>query len=87
MSRHHEEFDPECPGCRPCLVDFETKEVLPDTHPDMILLLDVWRAASKAEQEAFFRVTVHNSRDANDLRALQSLQQRIRVALDPESSN
>jgi hypothetical protein len=89
MSHYHEEFDPECQDCRPCILDSETKQVLPDTHPDVVRLLEIWKTVSRAEREAFFRVTVQNGRDANDLHILQSLQRRIQAAmLDPsERSN
>lgn len=75
MRRHT--FDPECPHCRPVLINPVTMRVLPDTHPNMVTLLEVWRAAPQAEQEAFHRVTVHGSQDPSDLQIVGSLYERL----------
>lgn len=45
----------------------------------MATLLEVWRAAPPAEQEAFHEVTVHESRDPNALRIVESLYRRIQM--------
>lgn len=70
-------FDPECEDCRPTLVDPVTGKALPDTDPGVVILLEVWRAAPRVEQEAFHRVTSHNSRDPKDLAAVECLSKRI----------
>jgi hypothetical protein len=70
-------FDPECEHCRPALVDPVTGKALPDTDPGVVSLLEAWRAAPRAEQEAFHKVTSHNSRDPKELAAAASLSKRI----------
>lgn len=63
-----ERFDPNCRGCMPVMLDIATGKPLPDDDPSVVTLMRVWRAATREEQEAFWRVAVKNSRDADDLR-------------------
>jgi hypothetical protein len=73
-----ERFDPNCRHCMPVMLDMETRKPLPDDHPLMLVLMRAWRAASRDEQEAFWRVTIKNSRDPSDLQ----LCRRILSALE-----
>ena len=66
-------FDPDCPDCGPVIVDISTGKALPDDHPTMQRIMRAWRGASLAEQEAFWRVTVKNSRDPGDLGRCQRI--------------
>jgi hypothetical protein len=72
-----DKFDPQCKGCRPALVDANTGEVFSSTHPLMMIVNSVWDAASIEEQEAFWKVTVKNSRDPEDLALTEVLNTRI----------
>jgi hypothetical protein len=72
-----ETFDPKCPGCRPAILDPKTKEVLGDNHPVMKAVNEIWDASPLNEQEAYWRVTVRNSRDSNDLRLTSNIIDRI----------
>ena len=62
-----QEFDDNCPGCRPAIVDVKTKKVLPDDDPVMSAMLKVWAKTSLGERRAYHRVMCLNSRDAIDL--------------------
>ncbi len=62
-----EKFDPNCEGCRPAILDATTQQVLPKEHPVMVLMNEVWDSATHEEQEAYWKVTVKNSRDSKDL--------------------
>jgi hypothetical protein len=62
-----QEFDDNCPGCRPAILDIKTKKVLPDDHPVMRAMLEVWAKTSVGERRAYHRVMCLNSRDAIDL--------------------
>jgi len=81
MSRHA--FDPNCPDCRPILLDPTTGVVLPEEHPAMKSLIAVWEASPREDQEAFHRVTVHNGRDPGDLARMQGLTDRFAKAPSP----
>jgi hypothetical protein len=36
-----QEFDDNCPGCRPAIIDTKTKKVLPDDDPGMVAMLKI----------------------------------------------
>jgi hypothetical protein len=62
-----EQFDDNCPGCRPAILDMQTRKVLPDNHPLMEKMLGVWATTTLGERQAYHRVMCQNSRDAVDL--------------------
>lgn len=75
MSSH--KFDPECPDCRPVIIDPVTGKVLPPEHPVMLAVNKVWEASTLEDREAFHRVTVLNSQVPDDLRRMQIMAERI----------
>lgn len=83
MSRHA--FDPNCPDCRPVLMDAKTHQRLPDDHPANIALQKVWATAPREQQEAFHRITVLNGRDPADMELMQSFWLKVQAA-DPTAS-
>ena len=77
-----DKFDPKCQGCRPALIDVDSGEVFPKTHPLMIIVNSVWDDASVEEQEAFWNVTVKNSRDPKHLALTEVLNKRIQEKME-----
>lgn len=79
MSRH--DFDPDCPHCRPAIVDPVSGEILPKTHPAVVAANAIWDSLPREEQEALWRIWVKNSRDRADLiiasKYTQALQDRL----------
>jgi hypothetical protein len=73
------EFDDNCPGCRPAIVDIKTKEVLPDDHPIMRSMLEVWAKTSIGERRAYHRVMCLNSRDAIDLYLVDGVIEKLKA--------
>jgi hypothetical protein len=65
MSR--DEYQEGCPGCRPVIVDQKTMQILPQDHPAMIRVNEVYDQLSLPEKQAWHRVTCLNSRDPIDL--------------------
>jgi hypothetical protein len=61
------EFDDNCPGCRPAIIDVKTKKILPDDDPVMVAMMKIWGETSIYERRAYHRVMCLNSRDAIDL--------------------
>jgi len=78
MSKHA--FDPECPDCRPIVIDPRTGEILPDDDPVMQAVLAVWRASPRADQEAFHEFTVKNSRKPDVVQRMVALSKRMEQA-------
>ena len=80
MSR--EQYQEDCPGCRPAMIDLKTGKRMSDDTPVMMAVNRVYAAASRAEKEAFHRVCCLNSRALDDLQLMAQLQQRIQRALE-----
>lgn len=82
MKHAHREYIEGCRGCRPCVVDPVTGEVLADDSPVMHAINALWdKNTTRTERQAFFRVTVLNSRSAIDVGICQGLMERIQVAM------
>lgn len=71
MSR--EAFDDDCPDCLPVLLNAETGQKLAPDDPAQKKMDAVWAKATRAQKEAFHRVTCLNSRDVIDLVLMQKL--------------
>lgn len=67
------QFEDDCVGCLPVVVDPETNTVLPDSHPVMVGVNDGWAASTLEERQAFHRVTCLNARGAADLLTCRGL--------------
>jgi hypothetical protein len=65
------QFDPECEGCQPVILDPETGTRLPPDHPFSMTALKVWKALPRWQQEALNRVWVHDSQLQEDLAVMQ----------------
>jgi hypothetical protein len=77
-----ERFEDDCPGCRPCLIDVKTGQIMGEDEPPMRAAMRVWRATSRFEREAFHRVCCLNSRNPVDLQVIQSISGRIKAQLE-----
>lgn len=76
-----EKFDPKCPSCRPVLLDPKTGRTLLPNDPMMVTINAVWEESSIEDKEAFWRVTVKNSRVPGDLERLKVFQERFSAKL------
>ena len=80
MMEDHE-FCDDCPGCRPALLDLQTQQSLPDDDPIMVKVNRVWDSdTTYAQRRAFIKVTLHNSRNKQDMVRAQEVTQKIEVA-------
>lgn len=61
-------------------MDGKTGRPLAADEPEMKIMLAAWDAAPLEEQQAFFNVTVKNSRDARDLELLQKFIEKVEAA-------
>lgn len=78
VSKHA--FDPNCPDCRPVLLDQLTGKALPPTDPFVQAVNRVWDASPRPDQEALHRLWVHNSRDPKDLACAEAFSERVKQA-------
>jgi hypothetical protein len=79
VSKHA--FDPNCPDCRPVILDAKTMKPYAADSVVMAAVNKVWETASREEQEAFHRTTVLNGRDPGDMRLLKQLSDRMSKAI------
>ena len=70
-------FSDDCPGCRPGMMDTQTGQVLPDDHPLMRHVLEVWSKTTLKERRAWHAVTCQNSRTKEDLKLARRIMKRI----------
>ena len=75
-------FDDQCPGCRPALVDAQTGKVMAHDSPQMKCVLAVWAETTRKEREAFHRFTCLNSREDGDMRIVKELSERFITAME-----
>lgn len=76
-----EKFDPKCRGCQPAIVDPRTMVPFPDEHVIADRVLAAWKDSSYEEQEAWWFVTVKNSRDPIHLARADAVNRRIKRRL------
>jgi hypothetical protein len=77
-------FKDDCRGCKPemlVMVDPLTNNFLPDDHPVMKAVLEVWKNTTFAERKVFHQVCCQYSRDPDDLFIVQGLLSRIQTAI------
>lgn len=74
------QFDDECAGCRPAILDIRTGKKLPDDSPVMVKANRIWQEATRGEREAFHRVCCLNSREPGDISQAQRLSRRMVAA-------
>lgn len=67
------EFEGDCPGCEPVMMNPKTGEVFPKNHPNMVAMMKVWQATSLAEKQAFHRVCCLDSRAKKDLLVMNKI--------------
>jgi len=76
-----QQFDDDCPGCKPAVLDPKTNEVLPDDHPVMVAIFAVWETTTPEERKAFHDVCCLNSQQPHDMALMQGLVLRIQLAI------
>jgi hypothetical protein len=76
-----ETYSDDCPGCRPMVLDMQTKRPLPDDSPMMLIINGIWSTTTRDEREAFHRFTCQNSRAPEVMALVNPLMMRIQNAL------
>lgn len=67
------EYDDNCEGCKPGLMDVETGKALPYDHPHMIKVREVWNTLNLGQKIAWHRVCMQSSRNKHDLMIAQEV--------------
>lgn len=66
-----DQFDDNCKGCKPAILDPSTGSVLPENHPLMVSIINIWDQQSIDTKNAWHRITCNNSKDPNDVKLAQ----------------
>jgi len=75
-------YEDGCPGCLPVVLDLKTGQPLPEVHPLMAAVLEVWKEATRDEKVAFHNFTCNNSRHPADIAIMQELAKKMALAAD-----
>lgn len=73
--------DPNCPGCRPVMVDPETGKCLPQDDPVMVAVNKVYDDTTDEERRAWHAFTCQNSRDTKVMELVGNMQFRFQQAI------
>ena len=66
------EYDDECEGCQPSMMDATTGQIMSKDHPVMIAVLKAWKGKTTLiERRATSRVWMNNSRNPQDIEIMQ----------------
>ena len=76
-----EEFEDNCEGCKPALLDVKTKRPYPADSPEVKAMMVVWEGTTREERVAYHNVCCNNSLDQKDMLAAQQVAMRIADAL------
>jgi hypothetical protein len=81
------EFDDECSGCRPAMMDVKTKTMMPDDSPTMRTVLRIWNRLTLADKRAWHRFTCLQSRAIGDLAVAKRFSEAVEKALTQQGAN
>lgn len=77
----HQQFDDNCKGCQPALLDPKTGQVMAANHPVMKKMMEVWEHTTFEQRKAFHDVCCNNSREPHDLLLMDQILKSIQDAL------
>ena len=80
MSR--EEFDDNCPDCKPTLIDVRTGAPMSKDSPEMRAIEEIWKTLTRDEKLAFHRFTCLNDYHEKNLAVIRRIVARIQAAGD-----
>lgn len=61
-----EKHEDDCPGCRPAMMNMQTKQILPDDSPEIVAILGEWAKTTLEQRQAWHRITCQGSTDRKD---------------------
>lgn len=78
------EYDENCPGCQPAMLNLETGKPVPLDDPQMAVLLRVFNSFSLTERRAWHRVVMQGSQNTDDLAVVKKISDTVSEALNCE---
>lgn len=80
------EYDENCPGCQPAMLNLETGQPVPADDPSMVIVSRVFKSFSLAERRAWHRVIMQNSQNENDWAITKRISDAVSGALNAEQT-
>lgn len=77
-----QEFDDQCEGCKPVVLDPMTMRPYAPEHPFMLAAARAWTETTYQERQAFHNVTCLNSRDSLDLAFVREIKRKIKLYVE-----
>ena len=82
MHQNDHEYDDDCPGCQPALMDAKTGKVMESDHPVMVSVLKAWKEKiTFLERQATSRVWMGMSHNPRDMEIMQRVGEIISQAI------
>ncbi len=86
VGHYCKEYDDNCEGCQPAIMDPRTGRRLPSDSPEMIMVRAFWKNVPLVQKQACHRVWCFNSRDPRDLAVMSEVAEGIGDALQRASN-
>ena len=80
MSR--EQFDDNCPGCMPVVIDLKTHQPYSEDSPVGKSVAEFWKTTSLEERQAFHEFTCQNSRNPIIMDIVGALSEKMKKHLE-----
>lgn len=76
-----------CKDCEPVILDVTTRKPLPEDHPEMQTVLEVWKKTTPEEREAMHEVTCNHRQDPKFMLVVVGLWRRMGDAVRQAARN
>lgn len=87
MNGHYcKEYDDNCAGCQPAIMDPKTGQKLAEDHPVMVMVRAYWKTVPMDLKRACHRVWCFNSRTPADMAAVEKVSHGMSAAMDALSN-
>jgi hypothetical protein len=80
MSHYCKEYDDNCAGCQPAMMDPRTGRVMSEDDPMMIAVRRFWKTVDLEDKKACHRVWCFNSRETGDLTRMEKVAKGMEAA-------
>ena len=74
-------FEDNCPGCQPVILDRKTMKPFPHDSPVMQAVMRVWQETTLQERQAFHDFMCNNSREPLVMGLVNGLHERFQLAI------
>lgn len=77
-----QEYQDNCPGCQPAMIDCQTGQRLSRRHPAMRAIRIWWKTVPLSDKRAWHEFTCQNSREPQIMAVMERLREKIQQLMD-----